>query len=108
VIFNLFSFLPFHSKDDKPKAKLEPTTPSPVSKETNELENDAPWRRITSLRNRSQQDSPPKISKETMPTLQSSLKLYGYFLPVVPEKENKVSEPEVILRRTQSFENDEK
>jgi len=51
-------------KDDKPKGKLEPITPSPVTKETNELENDAPWRRITSLRNRSQQDSPPKISEK--------------------------------------------
>ncbi|XP_031620321.1 protein phosphatase 1 regulatory subunit 12A isoform X2 [Contarinia nasturtii] len=68
-----------------------PSEPAPIAKESQLIEDEAPWRRPTSIRlNRSNQhENPPKIQ--------------------VPEKESpNTLDSEVMLRRTQSFENDEK
>lgn len=58
-----------------------------LSKENELPENDSAWRQNSQKAN-THQESPPKTQ--------------------VPEKENQNNESEVILRRTQSFENDEK
>uniref|UniRef100_U5EYV8 Protein phosphatase 1 regulatory subunit 12a n=1 Tax=Corethrella appendiculata TaxID=1370023 RepID=U5EYV8_9DIPT len=80
---------PIETKE-KDKEIIKPQSDSivPKTKENNLVENEMPWRRTGSLKSRTQQESPPKIQ--------------------VPEKENQPTEPEVILRRTQSFESDEK
>ncbi|XP_055846461.1 protein phosphatase 1 regulatory subunit 12A-like [Episyrphus balteatus] len=67
---------------DKPKLM-----PEKVNSET-AIDEDAPWRRGSAARTRNQPESPPKNQ--------------------VPEKDVKSTESDVILRRTQSFENDEK
>ncbi|KAJ6642028.1 Protein phosphatase 1 regulatory subunit 12B, partial [Pseudolycoriella hygida] len=73
--------------DDKPKPPTEPA--ALVPKDSNSVaEDDAPWRRSGSLRTRAQQESPPKTQ--------------------VPEREAVPADTDVILRRTQSFEEDEK
>ncbi|XP_037036599.1 protein phosphatase 1 regulatory subunit 12B isoform X15 [Bradysia coprophila] len=73
--------------EDKPKPPTEPA--ALVPKDSNSVaEDDAPWRRSGSLRTRAQQESPPKTN--------------------VPERESVPADSDVILRRTQSFEEDEK
>ena len=54
-----------------------------------------------------QQESPPKIRESK--SVNYSLDITHDFLSAeVPDKENQTIDSEVILRRTQSFENDEK
>ncbi|XP_055325593.1 protein phosphatase 1 regulatory subunit 12A isoform X18 [Sitodiplosis mosellana] len=74
--------------EDIPKP---PSEPAPIAKESQLIEDEAPWRRPTSIRltRTNQNENPPKIQ--------------------VPEKESpNTLDSEVMLRRTQSFENDEK
>jgi hypothetical protein len=76
----------------------------PLTKENDSSERNA------SPRENTQPESPPKIRKfkalafgltaSSSPALSSSTE--------VPDKENQTNDSEVILRRTQSFENDEK
>lgn len=126
--------------EDIPKP---PSDPAPTAKESQLIEDEAPWRRPTSIRlNRSNQlENPPKTRNDhthfnqiihshkktedknthTQNSL-VSLKLIDFFSSVfycsfcmhnlateVPEKESpNALDSEVMLRRTQSFENDEK
>lgn len=76
----------------------------PLSKE-NDSSEDAGRRNVTAKDN-TQQASPPKIRKST--PIIVDLKLKSLFFAEVPDKENQTNDSEVILRRTQSFENDEK
>ncbi|XP_037908812.1 protein phosphatase 1 regulatory subunit 12B isoform X3 [Hermetia illucens] len=73
--------------EDKSKTTSESVAPTPADNNTG-VEEDAPWRRSSSLRSRTQIENPTKTQ--------------------VPEKDAKSTDSEVILRRTQSFENDEK
>ncbi|KAL5292651.1 PPP1R12C family protein [Megaselia abdita] len=86
-------------KEDKTKSHLQPPSPSVPAPSSNSSsteslkvqsdsinDDDTPWRR-----------NPSRIKVEdTTPKIQ------------VPEKDNKLTSDDVILRRTQSFENDEK
>uniref|UniRef100_A0A034V704 Protein phosphatase 1 regulatory subunit 12B n=1 Tax=Bactrocera dorsalis TaxID=27457 RepID=A0A034V704_BACDO len=81
-------------EDEKSKQSLETVKPSAVATTDNQtVEDEAPWRRNSLARARTQNESPTKIQ--------------------VPEKDvsktnNTTETSDVILRRTQSFEHDEK
>lgn len=56
-----------------------------------------------------QQESPPKIREFDLHINSSQVALkQSLVIAEVPDKENQTNDSEVILRRTQSFENDEK
>uniref|UniRef100_A0A034V709 Protein phosphatase 1 regulatory subunit 12B n=1 Tax=Bactrocera dorsalis TaxID=27457 RepID=A0A034V709_BACDO len=82
------------ANDEKSKQSLETVKPSAVATTDNQtVEDEAPWRRNSLARARTQNESPTKIQ--------------------VPEKDvsktnNTTETSDVILRRTQSFEHDEK
>lgn len=59
-IRSIFLILPFNCVDEKPKP---PSEPAPVPKESIINEDDAPWRRSTAIRPRTQPESPPKPRK---------------------------------------------
>lgn len=58
----MLTIILFNSSEDIPKP---PTEPAPIAKDSQLIEDEAPWRRPTSIRlNRSNQhESPPKIRK---------------------------------------------
>lgn len=109
-----------HILEEIPKP---PSDPAPTAKESQLIEDEAPWRRPTSIRlNRSNQlENPPKIRNYLICiddyTEHSSVIIMfcclihfpNTILAEVPEKEStNTLDSEVMLRRTQSFENDEK
>lgn len=98
--------------EDISKASSEPTS---ITKESQLIEDEAPWRRPTSIRlNQSNQnENPPK--SECSGNIHESRFTTHLLIPYqfnsieVPEKEStNALDTEVMLRRTQSFENDEK